>query len=138
MATPRSNHARRFYRCADRRRVEATILFDADQPTGAVYLGGYVAEFMLKAVVLESTPAKQQAVVLQELKKIGHNLPRLLEFYWQNGGSRPPEEVTRAFTLVDDLWSSGIRYDPKEVDPPEAERFLEALGTVYEWADGRI
>ncbi len=137
MAIPRSRHARTFYRCADKRRVEAAILFKADQPTGAVYLAGYVAEFMLKAVLLETTPASQQESFLEDLKKVGHNLTKLLELYQQRGGSRPPPEVARAFTLAGD-WSSEIRYDPREVDPVDAERFLEAVDTIYEWANGRI
>jgi hypothetical protein len=137
MAIPRSKYARAFYRCADKRRVEASILFKADQFTGAVYLGGYVAEFILKALNLESTPANRQLDLMEELKRIGHNLTRLLELYQQKGGSRPPAVVARAFTLVGD-WSSELRYDPKEVDPRDAERFLEAVDTVYRWADGRI
>ena len=90
MAFPKSKVARAFYRCADRRRVEALILFRAGQPTGAVYLGGYVAEFMLKALILEYTPARRHATLLDDLKKIGHSPTRLLELFWQKGGNRPP------------------------------------------------
>jgi len=136
MGVPKSKFARSFYRCADKRRVESRILFKADQPTGAVYLAGYVTELMLKALNLENTPANQQEALLDNLKRIGHSLTGLLELYYQKGGSRPPPDVTRAFTLVGD-WTS-IRYDPKEVDPVDAERFLEAVDTVYRWVDGRL
>jgi HEPN domain len=139
MAVPKSRHARRFYRCADLRRVEASILMKAEQeqPTGAVYLAGYVVELMLKALNLEATPAREQEPLLEILKRIGHNQTRLLELYLQKVGGRPPSEVVRAFTLVSD-WSSEIRYDPKEVKCIEAERFLEAVDVVYRWADGRL
>lgn len=137
MAIPKSKYARAFYRCADRRRDEARILFRADQPTGAVYLAGYFVEFMLKALVLENTPPSQQDKLREELKKTGHNLTALLEGYFKRGGSRPPPDVTRSFALVSDL-SSEIRYDPREVDPGEAERFLEAVDNVYRWANGRL
>jgi hypothetical protein len=137
MAIPRSKLARAFYRCADRRRVEARILFNADQPTGAVYLGGYVVEFMLKALILESSPAQQQDALLDELKRIGHDPTRLLEVVRQRGGTRPPAEVVRAFSLVAS-WSSEMRYDPSEIDADEAEGFLDAVAMISRWADGRM
>ena len=137
MAIPRSKDARLFYRCADKRRVEASILIKAGQPTGAVYLAGYVAELMLMALILENTPANQQESFLEDLKRIGHNATRLLELYQQKGGSRSPPNVIRAFILVSD-WSTEIRYDPREVRLLEAERFLRAVDEVYRWADGSL
>jgi hypothetical protein len=137
MAVPKSKHARLFYRCADKRRVEASILIKADQPTGAVYLAGYVVELMLKSLNLENTPPNQQKRLLEDLKRIGHDITRLLELYLQRGGSHPPPNVIRALTLVSD-WSSDIRYDPQEVRLREAERFLRAVDEVYQWADGRL
>jgi hypothetical protein len=137
MAVPKSKDARLYYRCADKRRVEATILIRADQPTGAVYLAGYVVECMLKALNIENEPADQQGIRLEELTRVGHNLTRLLELYLQEGGSRPPPDVARAFTLVSD-WSSEIRYDPKDVKPAEAERFLKAVDVFYRWVDRRL
>ena len=137
MSVPKSRDARLYYRCADKRRVEANILVRAEQPTGAVYLAGYVVECMLKALILENRPSNQQAECLEELKKLGHNLTRLLELYVAEGGSRPPPEVARAFSLVSD-WSSEIRYNPKELKALEAERFLRAVDLFYLWADGRL
>ena len=63
---------------ARQRRVEASILIQAAQPTGAVYLAGYVVECMLKALNLETQPGHLQGSRLEELKRIGHNLTRLL------------------------------------------------------------
>ena len=97
MAIPRSKSARLYYRCADKRRVEASILIKADQPTGAVYLAGYVVELMLKALAIENSPPNQQESVLEEVKRIGHNLTKLLELYEQRGGSRPPPNVIRFY-----------------------------------------
>jgi hypothetical protein len=137
MAVPKSRNARLYYRCAYKRRVEASILIKAAQPTGAVYLAGYVVEFMLKALNLEITPPNQQESLLEVLRRIGHDLTRLLELYQGKGGGRPPPSVVRAFALVSH-WSSEMRYDPKEVKLPEAERFLRAVDEVYQWADGRL
>lgn len=137
MAMPKSKDARLYYRCADKRRVEASILSKAAQPTGAVYLAGYVVECMLKVLIVETRTGIPQERLLEDLKKIGHNFTRLLELYLQGGGSRPPAGVVRAFTLVSD-WSSEIRYDPKEVQPSEADKFLDAVDEGYRWADGRL
>jgi HEPN domain-containing protein len=137
MEMPRSKNARLCYRCADKRRIEASILIKAAQPTGAVYLAGYVVECMLKALNIETQPDNLQGSRLEELKRIGHNLTKLLELYIRDGGSRPPANVVRAFTLVSD-WASDIRYDPREVKPAEADRFLKAVDDVYRWVDGRL
>jgi hypothetical protein len=137
MPMPRSKDARLYYRCADRRRVEASILIKAAQPTGAVYLAGYVVECMLKALIIETQPDNLRASRLEELKKIGHNLTRLLELYLKDGGSKPPSNVVRAFTLVSD-WASDIRYDPTEIQPAKADRFIKAVDEVYRWVDGRL
>ena len=137
MAMPKSRDARLYYRCAEKRRVEASILIKAVQPTGAVYLAGYVVECTLKALNIETQPADQQAGRLEHLKKVGHNLTRLYELYFEDGGSRPPTDVMRAFQFVSQ-WSSEIRYNPKEVKLVEANRFLKAVDEVYRWTDGRL
>ena len=137
MAIPRSKDARLYYRCADRRRVEASILIKAAQPTGAVYLAGYVVECMLKAINIETQPESLQGSRIEELRRIGHDLTRLLELYRRESGSAPPNEIARAFTLVRD-WSVEIRYDPKEVKSAEASRFLKAVDEVSQWVDGRL
>jgi HEPN domain len=137
MAIPRSKDTRLYYRCADRRRTEASILIKAAQPTGAVYLAGYVVECMLKALNIEIQPDKLQDACMEEGKRIGHNLEGLLELYRRKSGHKPPTNIARAFTLVRD-WSVEIRYDPKELKPSEASRFLKAVDDVYQWVDGRL
>ena len=130
MARARSKDARLHYHCADMRRVEANILIKASQPTGAVYLAGYVVECMLKALNIESQPGTPPGSRMEELKRIGHNLTGLLDLYLQEGGSRPPGNVARAFTLASDR-SSEIRYDLTVVKLAEAERFLKADDEFY-------
>ncbi len=137
MAIPKSIDARRFYRCANRRGIEAGILFEADQPTGAIYMAGYVVECMLKALIIESRPDRFRGDLLEQLKRIGHNITRLLDIYYQSGGSRPPVVVLKAFTLVGE-WSSEMRYDPRESPPSDAEKFLKAVAQINQWIDGRI
>jgi hypothetical protein len=52
MSTPRSVHAREFFRVALLRLEEAKVLMrpEFDMRGGAVYLAGYAVECMLKAV----------------------------------------------------------------------------------------
>lgn len=63
MAVPRSKEARRFYRCAKQRLVEAQVLQNASMPTGAVYLAGYSVECILKALLFSVVPAAQTEAV---------------------------------------------------------------------------
>ncbi len=137
MAMPNSDDARAFYRCAYLRRLEASILDKAGQPTGAVYLAGYVVELMLKALIVEGRPSTSRADAVAELKGMGHNLTRLTETYRREGGSRPPREVALALGLVGDAWDPAMRYNPRLVPASFANRFLKAVDAIYSWADGR-
>lgn len=138
MGVPSSLEANRFYRCAARRMVEARILIEAGQTTGAVYLAGYGVECMLKALILESLPAGRRPAKLRSFRTVkAHDLAWLMKQYLDQGGSRYPAEVARAFTLVRE-WSTEIRYDPRDLRQPEADRFVEAAETVVLWAKGRL
>src|SRR5438094_75379 len=138
MGVPSSRDARRFYRSADRRVVEARILREADQTTGAVYLAGYGVECMLKALILNGlSPARQAAMLRSFRGNRAHDFEWLRKQYLRNGGSPFPEKIGLAFTLVR-VWSTELRYDPKTNKPSEADEFLNAAGEIIRWADERI
>jgi hypothetical protein len=59
MAGRQSKDVRRFRVAALQRFEDAQILLDNDRATGAVYLAGYAVECLLKAVLLERTPASR-------------------------------------------------------------------------------
>ncbi|MEO6809472.1 MAG: HEPN domain-containing protein [Isosphaeraceae bacterium] len=138
MGVPGSRDARQFYRCSDRRIVEARILRKADQTTGAVYLAGYSVECILKALILETLASHSRDKMLKLFRgHLAHNFEWLREQYLLNGGSRFPANINRAFMLVSD-WSTELRYEPKSIKPEEADRFLDAADEIIRWADGRM
>ncbi|CAN5774022.1 hypothetical protein BH23PLA1_BH23PLA1_28410 [soil metagenome] len=105
MGLPGSQDARRFYRCADRRIVEAKIRRKADQTTGAVYLADYGVECILKSLILEIlTPVARDEMLRSFRGNRAHDFQWLREQYLLNGGNRLPANVARALTLVSD-WS---------------------------------
>ena len=73
-------------------RLEATILLKALQPTGAVYLAGYVVECMLKSLMYRDAAYRSisEEDELEELKRIGHNLTRLYSSFTDIDGGSPP------------------------------------------------
>jgi len=138
MAIPKSPDARRFYRSADERWTEAQILRRADRTTAAIYLAGYAIECMLKALILEGLPEKSRNSVLSSFRgRQAHDFQWLRDRYILNGGAKPPKDINRQFTLVED-WSTEIRYDPKKVAGSEADQFLKAVQAIIHWANGRL
>lgn len=138
MANPRSKEVRLFIRCANQRLEEATVLLGAEFATGAVYLAGYGVECALKALILSLTPASRIEAVLGMFRgNKAHDYNQLKSWYRQKGGTPAPEEVNRAFTLVQD-WSTGLRYSLDAWDLKDALGFLRAAKTIVRWADGRL
>ena len=138
MSIPKSPDARRYYRCADLRLIEARILRKADQTTGAVYLAGYGVECMLKSLILEILPANKRKGMLDSFRThLAHNFDWLRNQYRLNRGVPFPGNVARNFTLVSG-WSTELRYNPSSIDPDEADIFLDAAEEIIRWADGRM
>lgn len=138
MAVPSSADARLYYRCAFLRHDEAKVLLKSDFTTGAVYLGGYGVECMLKALVLMAVPDKERSKTLLSFRGgKAHEYQWLRTLYRVNGGARFPREIGRCFALVDN-WSTDLRYTPRSVGEPEARKFLAAAWAIILWADGRL
>ena len=136
---PKSSDARLFYRCAERRLIEAEVLRKADQTTGAVYLAGYGVECIFKALILESLPARSQAETKRTFRgRLAHDLYWLRDLYLgeTRGRKTLPVEVVRAFVLVAD-WSTELRYIPLSIDAEETDAFLQAVKVIAKWAVGR-
>lgn len=127
-----------YYRCAIQRQDEAKVLFKAGFTTGAVYLSGYGVECMLKALVLEATPEREQVAMLGSFKSgRGHDYEWLRALYLMRGGVRFSREIARHFTLVG-IWSTELRYMPRSLRAEEAKEFLDSSSVIIQWADGRL
>ncbi|WP_165221696.1 HEPN domain-containing protein [Aquisphaera insulae] len=138
MANPRSKEARKFYRCAGQRFVEAEVLQKADHPTGAVYLAGYSIECALKSLILAVVAPTDTQEVLHSFRGArAHDYNWLRQTYRLRGGASLPTTVIQDFTLVD-TWSTDLRYEPATLHEHEAKAFLDAAGRLIQWAKGRL
>jgi hypothetical protein len=112
--------------------------------TGAMYMGGFVIECLLKALLLERHPNLQGPVDAARLSHsdgeahhllFGHRLDEMLDFL--------PEVRTKftamgtgaweRFWTVCEEWTVYARYSPKQAKRQEAGRFLRTIEEVKEW-----
>lgn len=138
MAVPQDMEARRFYRVALQRMDDGKLILEhLNRPTAAIYLTGYAAECILKALLLASTPKNERNQTLaQFMGPKGHDLYWLGKQLRQRGVMMPPQ-VTRAFAYVT-TWSTSLRYDPSGQARDTAETFLACTESVLEWAKARL
>lgn len=94
MAIPSSPNARLFYRAAKQRYDDAVLLLQLQRTTGAVYLAGYSVECMLKALILESVPDRQEPLILAQFRgQQAHNPGWLLRLYKKTISASVPANV---------------------------------------------
>lgn len=134
-----SKVARDYRRSAINRYEEAALLYAAGKCTGAIYLAGYAVECMLKVMVLATVPSGDQAKFAKRTFRgsDGHDFELLRSTYFSRRGARFPPAITQRFTLVS-VWSTDLRYDPKEAKDAEAQAFLAAVKGIIQWAEGRV
>lgn len=121
------------------RLAEAEYLKDA-YPSGAIYLGGYVVECMLKwaicqrkgTIYLEDLPDQKLSERLTSAR--GHDL----EFLLDSSGLRPfleeDDELEAMFTQMS-TWSVALRYNPKAGNRRYAFRFLAGVRELRTWLE---
>jgi hypothetical protein len=129
---------RKLYRVAYQRFEEAEVLFEAGYFMGAVYLAGYAIECMLKALILNSLPAKDHESVEAEFRgQRAHQYEWLRHRYAQTNAPGLPAEIGRSLTFVS-TWETSLRYTPGLGDRQDALRFLAETRKILDWADKRI
>jgi HEPN domain-containing protein len=140
VGVPRDKEAKRFYRAAEQRLEDATFLFSESvrRTTAAVYLAGYCVECLLKALILSQVAKAERGEVLQLFRgSKAHDYDWLRELYYVKGGARFPPAVVQAFSTVS-VWGTEMRYQPGTIPDDDAEEFLAAVETIWDWADGRL
>lgn len=137
MPRPTDKDARLFYRVARQRFEEARELLQLGYTTVAIYLGGYVVETVLKALIIENSPRARRATFALDFRGgKGHDLD-LRRAYYNTGGAMMAASSVRSFVRVN-AWSTSLRYHPGSVPAKTAAEFLRAVQDVFQWADGRL
>ncbi len=138
MAMPTDKDARLFYRVAVQRLAEARALLDLGYTTVAIYLGGYVVETALKALIIQNSPKTRRSGIVSEFRGVrGHDLERLLIVYYNTGAQHMPHNVRQSFARAGH-WSTNLRYEPGNVNLKLAQTFLKDVDNVMTWATGRL
>ena len=105
--------------------------------TATIYLGGYIAECVLKGLLVSRHPTKDHSrMIEEELKgRIGHNL-ELLKRELATRGVNWPSRQTEQLRRIRTVWSSGLRYDSVRHRYEDAKRVVEAADGLFRWAAG--
>lgn len=100
----------------------------------AVYLGGYVVECGLKALILQRTPIRKRREVCRELTtgSRSHNFDVLAGCLKAKGCPLAPGIQGRLDDLNDE-WRTNLRYSGALIPEGEAEEFFESMAAVHEW-----
>jgi len=129
----------RFFRAAVQRGLAAEVLAMNSQYRDATYLGGYVVECALKALVLTRVPVQErdQFVLDQFHGRRAHDCTLLVDLL-RRQGQTIPSVILRTIMQVAAIWSVDLRYTPGRGRADEAEFLLVSGRQVLKWVEERI
>jgi HEPN domain-containing protein len=129
--------SRDFLKVAAQRLITAEVLAREKLTLDAQYIGGYVVECALKAVILELTPENEK---LDKLNKItaGAKMhrPDILLGNLRDLGVALPPEIARRMRRFD--WTTDLRYETGRRDTGETTAFLKTAKAIYNWVEGQM
>jgi HEPN domain-containing protein len=136
MGLPKTKEARIFYRAAKQRYEDASLLFEGNHLTGAVYIAGYTVECFLKALLLESVSAALREKLLGEFRgSRAHSFEWLGAMYRRHVSGAIPHDINRHLSRVA-VWSTDLRYRTGVFR--EADKFMESVVAIANWAEGKM
>ena len=129
--------SRDFQKAALQRLTTAEFLLRERLTLDAQYLGGYVVECTLKALILELTPLADKADKLREISG-GARMHRseVLLGEVRNQGVVLPLELAKRMRRV--RWTTDLRYDTGRRDTGETIAFLKTAKALYDWVEGQL
>ena len=120
-----------FKAAAIERWEDARCLTAADRFQGAVYLCGYALECELKfRVCLDRGISYLEEA---EAKKLGHQLPELLDAAGLSDPLTRKKDLLVAFQAIARSWSTEMRYTGGRGNKAECERFLRDTNWLLIW-----
>lgn len=135
-----------FARAANMHRISAAILLQDCPPKEssvtnceAIYLGGYVVECSLKALVLSNTlPSRHAEMILRFRSEIRHDLERLRYELMRSSRNRfaLPLEQAKRLARVRTIWGPELRYRAKPMPAVAARDFLRDADELHSWITG--
>jgi len=131
--------SRDFQTAAAQRLMAAKTLFHQTLTLDAQYLGGYVVECSLKALILDKTPDTEKDDTLKKIIKGAkmHDPEKLLELLWERG-VKPPVDLRKRMARFVGTWATDLRYETGRRDTGETRAFLNTAEAVYDWVEASL
>ena len=124
-------------RAGEQRLTPAEELFRAKQTLDAQYLGGYMIECALKALILHRTPEAERA---EQIKRItsgaAMHRPEVLIEEVRKLGERLPLDLVKRVRRSG--WTTDLRYETGKRDTGETAWFLKTVKAVAVWAEEKL
>lgn len=129
------------------RLLDARTLLDNGRWRGAMYIGGYAVECLLKAKLMRVFGCHHLAELQLELRKRGilaedatvylHSLQDLMNLTMQMHRLRQDPAIRARFREAN-RWVPAWRYSPDRASRDQAESFLGAVESVCRWIDNNV
>jgi HEPN domain-containing protein len=128
---------RDFMRAGEQRLTAAEELFRAKQTLDAQYLGGYMVECALKALILHRTPEPERADQLKRITSgaVMHR-PEVLIDELRKLGERLPLDLVKRVRRCG--WTTDLRYETGKRDTGETTWFLKTVKAVADWVEEKL
>ena len=136
MSHPSLPEALRFYQVAYQRHEDAQILFRNGRNTAAFYFAGFAVECILKALLLQNTPKRNQKEVLESFRGSKAHSFEWLRYRLRLRRVEMPAEIGKRLASIS-TWVEE-RYNPGRKPFADTRAFLASAKTILDWADGRI
>jgi hypothetical protein len=130
--------ARDFLKAARQRLDTAEAIFEQLRINlEAQYIGGYVVECALKALIMERTAEPDHVPILYKLTHgaASHKNEVLLGKLRELGVALPLE-LSKRMRRFD--WTTGLRYETGRLDTGETRAVLKTAKQIYDWVEGQI
>jgi len=129
--------SRDFVKVAEQRFTAAEALLNLDFTLDAQYIGGYVVECSLKALILENTPAIDRSDKLKRITAGGTmHKPETLLQELRDIGIRLTPELAKRMRRFD--WSVSLRYETGRRSRGETRGLLRTSVEVLTWVKEQI
>jgi hypothetical protein len=141
---------------ADRRFDDAKVLLEHKRTNGAMYLGGFVVECLLKALLLEHFPRLQSARLpgkqseedrylwmlcyrQHDLEGIVAKLPGVVRHLQIQEKKQPQKKgLGQALQSISDQWTIFARYSPSTAGMTDAGIFLNRIKELKSWSGQKV
>ena len=129
--------SRGFYNVAVQRMTAAETLFQAKLNLDAQYIGGYVVECSLKALILHLTPSADLLTKLIQISS-GAKMHRAIVLLGElrTLGVELPLPIAQRMRRFD--WTTDLRYETGRRDTGETGGLLKTAKILYDWVGEQL